>query len=136
MTTAAAATHWGPFNDSPMTIQPMATAVTGTRLINADACDAESRLMPQLYKPKAPRVTSAPRNTIESINAAVLEQTWGFRGLYTFSLKVFFIINTYSLKGIDGILPLSGTGIADINPFTGQVLNVFDVACRCGYKGY
>jgi len=37
------------------------TATTGTRLIKTDAPEAAIRLIPKLYRPKAPRLTGAPR---------------------------------------------------------------------------
>lgn len=52
-----------------MSSQPMATATTGTRLMKAEALETGSRLMPQLQRPKAPRLTQASRNISAVVNS-------------------------------------------------------------------
>jgi hypothetical protein len=59
----------------------------------------------------------------ECIDAAVLKKSRRFRRLDLLGVKVFFVINTRCRECVNGVLPLSGTGISDVDPFAPQVID-------------
>jgi hypothetical protein len=58
------------------------------------------------------------------IDSAVLQQSGRFGSLDLFGLDILFPIESIGFEGVNGVLALSGSRIADIDAFALQVLDV------------
>jgi len=76
--------------------------------------------------------TGVTHGVKEGINSTVLQQTGSFGGFDAFGRYIRFIINPHGGKRIDGILALSGTGVADIYAFAFQIFNFCNTGVNRG----
>ena len=70
--------------------------------------------------------TGVTHGVKEGINTAVLEQAGSLSRLDPLCLQVFFVVDTGIGQAINGVLSLTGAGVADVDPFTPEVIDRFD----------
>ncbi|EKD36272.1 MAG: hypothetical protein ACD_75C01574G0001 [uncultured bacterium] len=71
----------------------------------------------------------------EGVDLFILQQGRGLGGLDALGFQVFFVVEAGGLQGIDGVLAIAGTGIAQVDPLAFQVGDGLNVGIDCGHQG-
>ena len=61
----------------------------------------------------------------EAVNTSVLEHAGSIGGFQAFRFEIFFIVDAEGVENINGVLAVSGTGVADIDCFSFYLMNSF-----------
>ena len=67
-----------------------------------------------------------PDRVDSGIQPAVLDQSGCFGGLEAFRVEICFVVQATGFQGIDGILAVAGTDVADIDAFALKILDAVD----------